>query len=918
MKFILFFVLSLLLLIACDSSKNSAPECYISEDCKSGEICVDSSCVPKDTMRNDSDKRERDIETEDREGEPTDSSDVKNDPDSRNDSNDYDATTDGESDSSDKDTAPGAICGNFALETDEQCDDGNKNSGDGCNSDCEIESGFECPTPGEKCVDLDDCDPNPCGSGLCSDSGANSYTCNCDSGYEFVNGVSCTDIDDCASNPCGEGVCSDEGANSYSCVCNSGYEFVNGTNCTDIDDCVSNPCGDGVCSDDGANSYSCVCSSGYEFVNGISCTDIDDCSSNPCGDGVCSDGGANSYSCVCNSGYEFVNGTSCTDIDDCSSNPCGEGVCSDDGINSYSCVCNSGYEFVNGTDCTDIDDCAPNPCGEGVCSDEGANSYSCVCNSGYEFVNGTNCTDINDCNPNPCGSGTCSDEGVNSYGCTCESGYEFVNGTHCTDIDDCNPNPCGHGNCADQGANSYICSCESGYEFVNGTDCTDINECLNGTDGCHLNANCLNSDGGHDCNCKEGYHGDGTTACDEECGDNVQTPSEQCEDGNTETEDCPYETSCSVCGPICTDVPGNTSYCGDGVYNALFEECDNAPLNSDALADRCRTDCKNFYCGDGVKDSGEVCDDGNNLDGDYCSSDCQVQSGSCGDGVKQDGEECDDIAGNSNTISDRCRTDCTNPKCGDSVQDSGEACDDGNQIDNDYCSNSCQSTGANCGDGTVSTGEECDQEGVLKACSTISYLPTDALGDAVCNSCKWNLTGCTFSWRDKFVALRHKTYQDGNTSNVSYSDKDPELADRTAYGSGEIGNVTPVTEDGWYFDLPPYTIIVGSPVFFGGKIFFVTYTKPDAIASEADKCDLERGLGESILWEVSAFSGYPLEDRWEAGSGSTDDRIKVFLGVGIASEPTIVGSKSLGYKLVIGTAGYDSDVPGAKIFPLDN
>lgn len=27
-------------------------------------------------------------------------------------------------------------------------------------------------------------------------------------------------------------------------------------------------------------------------------------------------------------------------------------------------------------------------------------------------------------------------------------------------------------------------------------------------------------------------------------------------------------------------------------------------------------------CGDGVLDSGEVCDDGNNIDGDGCSADC--------------------------------------------------------------------------------------------------------------------------------------------------------------------------------------------------------------------------------------------------------------------------------------------------------
>lgn len=36
----------------------------------------------------------------------------------------------------------------------------------------------------------------------------------------------------------------------------------------------------------------------------------------------------------------------------------------------------------------------------------------------------------------------------------------------------------------------------------------------------------------------------------------------------------------------------------------------------------CRTDCTIPRCGDGILDGGEVCDDGNNVDGDGCSSDC--------------------------------------------------------------------------------------------------------------------------------------------------------------------------------------------------------------------------------------------------------------------------------------------------------
>jgi len=50
-------------------------------------------------------------------------------------------------------------CGDGVLDTTttwgnaaEKCDDGNRDSGDGCRADCGlIEEGYECPTPGSPC-----------------------------------------------------------------------------------------------------------------------------------------------------------------------------------------------------------------------------------------------------------------------------------------------------------------------------------------------------------------------------------------------------------------------------------------------------------------------------------------------------------------------------------------------------------------------------------------------------------------------------------------------------------------------------------------------------------------------------------------------------------------------------------------------
>ncbi len=96
----------------------------------------------------------------------------------------------------------------------------------------------------------------------------------------------------------------------------------------------------------------------------------------------------------------------------------------------------------------------------------------------------------------------------------------------------------------------------------------------------------------------------------------------------------------------------------------------------------------------------------------------------CGDDVLDMGEQCDD--GNQ-VEEDGCTNMCMLAACGDGLVHLGvEQCDDGNQVADDECSNLCQLTG--CGDGVVQQGEQCDQganNGVNKAC----------LGDCKLNVC---------------------------------------------------------------------------------------------------------------------------------------------------------------------------------------
>jgi cysteine-rich repeat protein len=170
-------------------------------------------------------------------------------------------------------------------------------------------------------------------------------------------------------------------------------------------------------------------------------------------------------------------------------------------------------------------------------------------------------------------------------------------------------------------------------------------------------------------------------------------------------------------------------------------------------------------CGDSRMDMGEVCDDGNNLDGDGCSLDCRSDE-SCGNGKVDKpiasnakdpkNEDCeppsrmdvtsgffckatckfafcgngvtdgdiDEICDDGNTVGgDGCAANCkSTEKCGNGILDQpikdgnglpdldnpqNEVCDDGNTNDGDDCSGDCRST-EDCGNAKVDPGEECD------------------------------------------------------------------------------------------------------------------------------------------------------------------------------------------------------------------
>jgi large repetitive protein len=109
---------------------------------------------------------------------------------------------------------------------------------------------------------------------------------------------------------------------------------------------------------------------------------------------------------------------------------------------------------------------------------------------------------------------------------------------------------------------------------------------------------------------------------------------------------------------------------------------------------------------------GEICDDGNTVSRDGCSSTCQVEYlPYCGNGALNPGEECDDAnlrAGDG--CNELCRHETGGCPNGRLETARGEQCDDGNNRGGDGCSAGCKlEATVECGDGVIQPGtEQCD------------------------------------------------------------------------------------------------------------------------------------------------------------------------------------------------------------------
>ena len=286
------------------------------------------------------------------------------------------------------------------------------------------------------CFLVDACDPYPCDTQFslqCVNLPPRDYRCVC---VPDITGKNCTDpINNCDPNPCANGECTDGNA-TYSCECPGSFRGINCDICTlpctasdilNTDTCVCEEeriaCGTTSChlTIEVCDVDRCICNS-PAFAEGIEpCFDNDECLGFPCHQYASCTNTHGSYFCDCYEGFTG-DGSECVDMNDCSLfyPLCGDYpvVCTNN-IGGFDCNCPPGYTYdlltqsaafcVNDTCrpriCTDINECdIPRTCGANQVCKNTLGGYFCNCQSGFypssnsceEFIGDMRCESTTD------------------------------------------------------------------------------------------------------------------------------------------------------------------------------------------------------------------------------------------------------------------------------------------------------------------------------------------------------------------------------------------------------------------------------------------------------------------------------------------------------------------------------------------
>jgi cysteine-rich repeat protein len=596
----------------------------------------------------------------------------------------------------------------------EQCDDGNPVSGDGCEP---VTCKFSCSDPAKDCSAAPVCkknecsakhvcqvvadssqDGNVCGNGLvCKGGGCETppQVCGnskvespeeCDDGNETPGDgcepVSCkyschVPADDCAAAPaCNKAVCADVDSDGGKIGQKCGTVPTDEGNSTA--DCIApNTCKSGKCTPPASQCDNGIVEPGEDCDYGQ---------------------GFNLAGSGCEPNCKF----SCTKVptDNCSdNNPCnGVEACTTVTVNGRTGQkCNTGTPPKDGTSCGGSNICLGGQCKGSTCGDgfvdqakneqcdfgPGANLPGSGCEPTCLFTCQTTptdtCPDTNQCN----GTETCSFVNIGGHlGQNCSAGSQLTNGT-----------PCGSGGfCTAGQCNPSICG--DGYvDQSKGEECDDMN--IGSGDGCEpvtCKFTCLSSDPTRNCASTDSCYNNGTCGSDHKC-----------VAGGAKGDGTP----CTG-GGFCTGGVCKPSACGDGyVDGSKNEECDDTnPVSGDGCENNCKWTClasdltrncasANSCVNDGTCGTDHKCvagsakGNGTICTGGYCT-DGVCKPSTCGDGYidGSKGEQCEPP--NTATCDQNCHT-IVPAKCGDNILAASEQCDDNNGTPHnlDGCDTNC-------------------------------------------------------------------------------------------------------------------------------------------------------------------------------------------------------------------------------------
>ena len=673
-----------------------------------------------------------------------------------------------------------ARCGDNFIQPGETCDDGNLVNTDACPTTCLTATcgdGFVLAGT-EACddanaVETDACRSN-CVAATCGDGITWAGIEGCDDA-NTVNTDGCTNI--CALATCGDGFLQPGE------MCDDG-NLVNTDACRNT--CMAATCGDGFVQtgvetcDDGntSNTDACLttcvvarCGDAILHIGVEACDDgntiqTDTCTNScrvpGCGDGIvqageaCDDGNqsntdacrTNCMAATCGDGFIQVGVETCDDGNTVNTDACPASCmaarCGDGFVQTGVEACDDG-NVLNTDACPST--CTVARCGDGFVQagvdtcDDGNLINGDGCENSCRLTNGQPCTmgmqcDSLVCDPvmmvcepaNTCGNGVregteVCDDGNTTNGDGCEASCLLTNGEMCT-MD----NQCDSGNC-DNTTNPGICEpvVGCGNNIVNAGEGCDDGNTANG-DGC--NAQC-NIENGFPCNqtppgdvddasCQSGVCDTtggqpGTCEPANVCGNSVREGTEICDDGNvTNGDGC--ESTCKLSnGEMCT----MDNQCQSG-------NCDPASMTCEPAVG----------CGNGILNTGEGCDDGDNVAGDGCNATCDIENSfPCNATPPGDigNPSCESlICDKSGSTVGTCEPANT---CGNNKLEAGEGCDDGAKVSGDGCNAACKiEDGDPCN--TNTNGAIGDDSCASDACDDAGGAPgvcggTDTDGDSV-------------------------------------------------------------------------------------------------------------------------------------------------------------------------------------------